>query len=319
MNFTDGKIKIIAEVGSNWHTFEHAKDSIALAKQCGADAVKFQLYDFESLYGFFKVHDVSQCLPIDWLPKLKQKADACEIEFMCSAFSPELLDIVNPYVETHKLASAEMSHVRMLEKLRSFGKPVIMSTGGHVMADVRKALDILGDTPVCVMYCVSEYPARFVNPEDMRRYNCFGINKIGFSDHTTDVCIVVRKAIECGARIIEKHVNLVGVTDTPDAPHSLSLDEFKLYVKAARGDWAEIPWKLGENDMRTGHNRRLIAIKDIHPGETFQEGVNFGIYRSIKHETKALSPWLADKVNGEISKNMLMAGDGIGPSDVDLI
>ena len=42
---------IIAEVGSCWETWEHCKDAINLAKNCGADAVKFQLFNHKDLYG----------------------------------------------------------------------------------------------------------------------------------------------------------------------------------------------------------------------------------------------------------------------------
>src|SRR3990167_1071022 len=109
------KTFIIAEIGSNWTSFEEAKDSISFAKQAGADAVKFQAFRVEALYGFYdsqygehRAMGGNGELPLEWLPKLKEKADACGIEFMCSAFSPELYDVVNPYVLVHKIASSEL-------------------------------------------------------------------------------------------------------------------------------------------------------------------------------------------------------------------
>jgi len=107
---------IIAEVGSNWTTLDDCIQSISSAKLCGADAVKFQAFNYDALYGpglmpLVKGHNPS--LPLAWLPKLKDWADTCDIEFMCSAFSPELVEAVNPYVNVHKVASADLSHVRI--------------------------------------------------------------------------------------------------------------------------------------------------------------------------------------------------------------
>ena len=110
------KPSTIAEVGSNWSTFDDCMRSISLAKACGADAVKFQAYSHEALYGKaagnydagngmgYSIAELKGTLPLEWLPKLKDKAHAFNIEFMCSAFSPELLDAVNPHVNIHKLA-----------------------------------------------------------------------------------------------------------------------------------------------------------------------------------------------------------------------
>jgi N,N'-diacetyllegionaminate synthase len=152
-------MKIIAEIGSNWHSLDDCLSSIALAKNCGADAVKFQAYSHDALYGYRLsraelYHDedantltaravdipLAGTLPLDWLPTLKAKADSVGVEFMCSAFSVPLLNEVDKFVATHKVASAELTHIRMLERLREIGKPVILSTGASSMNDISIAL-----------------------------------------------------------------------------------------------------------------------------------------------------------------------------------
>lgn len=318
---------IIAEVGSNWLTFDDCKNSIAQAKQCGADAVKFQAYTRKDLYGIDDGTVAPGTLPLEWLPRLAEKAKACGIEFMCSAFSPELIDAVDPYVNIHKVASAESTHKRMLKRLRDIGKPVLLSTGAHGIEDVMMASDILDQIPHVLMYCVSSYPARRIDLFQIHtlrtQFGCLS----GYSDHSTDVETVPVIASSHGACVIEKHVTFIDA-DTPDSPHSLTAEEFKRMVYCIKnqkyqalltpGDKA-VAWKAPtpeERPMVLRHNRRLIALKDIRAGERLVENQNFGIYRSLKDDTHAFSPMMIDEVSGRVAKRAVKAGDGIGPGDV---
>lgn len=300
-------MKIIAEVGSNWKTFEHCTQSISQAKMCGADVVKFQLYNHKALYGIDG--DVMPGeLPIEWLPKLKGKADAFGIEFMCSAFSPELIDAVDPYVSTHKVASAELTHVRILQKLNDLGKPVILSTGASGIGDIGNALSILSNVEVTLLYCVAEYPARLVNlltiPHMREAYG----RDVGFSDHTTDILMIPKMAKDFGATVIEKHVNFIDGLSSADSPHSLTAEEFKWMCNSIKLNEYQ---PVKETEMRSTHNRRLIATEKILPGDMLIEGKNFGIYRAQKPNFDALSPWATDIVNGSIAKEILNPGDGV--------
>lgn len=350
---------IIAEVGSNWQTFDDCKDSIAKAASCGADAVKFQAYDHKALYGVSRrsvawggLEDPNRddvvfpgTLPLEWLPKLKAKADACGIEFMCSAFSPELVEAVDPYVNVHKVASAEMTHIRILEKLRKLGKPVILSTGASGEADIRGALHVLTahpdsdrlglysgsnwgpnegkssyhypPVPVILMYCVAAYPANEVNLDTLPLLRGrFGI-PVGYSDHTTDVGVIPEASVRMGACVLEKHFTGLGDLDSPDRPHSLTAEQFAKMVRYIRGDVATVIGPSGdERPMILRHNRRVLAITDIAVGQSLQEGVNFGIYRSLKDDTNGAHPFMIGSMVGKAVKRAIAAGDGIGPGDV---
>jgi sialic acid synthase SpsE len=180
------------------------------------------------------------------------------------------------------------------------------------MNDILTALNVLGDTPVTLLYCVAAYPANYINFAKMTVLREYFQVPVGFSDHSLDVIELARLARDHGASVIEKHVNLVDAKDTPDATHSLSLDHFKFMCKAVRGE--SVPLEDdSERDMFTTHNRRLIATQDIKAGELFVENENFGIFRSLRTETKALSPWLIDTVNGKRAKIDIRAGSGISP------
>lgn len=321
---------VICEVGSNWSTLEDCMTSITKAKQCGADAVKFQAFNKKALYGFHYEHqmvyfeyihsadpsELPGTLPLEWLPKLKEKADAVGIEFMCSAFSPELAEAVNPFVSIHKVASSEMCHVRLLEKLKGFGKPVILSTGAQHVEDIGRAIDTLGDTPTVLLYCAAAYPANDLDLATMDALRDAFESLVGYSDHTTDVRMYPMIARGYGACVIEKHVNLVDATG-PDAPHSINADQFKTCVQYAKGP-APAP-KIGptpaEKPMILRHKRRLIATRDVAEGDALREGENFGIYRSLKDDTHAFSPFMVNEVEGRIAKREIKAGDGVGPGD----
>jgi sialic acid synthase SpsE len=316
---------IIAEVGSNWVTFEQAKDSISLAKKAGADAVKFQLFTFEALYGVGKDVGRAGQMPLDWLPRLKEKADACSIEFMCTAFSPALYDVVDPFVKRHKVASAENNHPGILKKVRALGKPVFVSTGATNEADIRWTVSALrsiefsstNPVPLTLLYCVAAYPARSI---DLRAIpylaKTFEV-PVGFSDHSTDIIQTPRAAAELGATVIEKHFTAWPELNTPDRPHSLTVDEFTKMVAAIRSPepYRYLP-SHEETAMYKLHNRRLIARVDMGVGEILKADENYGAYRALLSDTNGGHPMGLDAVNGKRTTRNIRAGEGIGPSDV---
>lgn len=283
---------IIAEVGSNWLTLDHCIESVIYAKRAGADAVKFQLYDDEALYGPVKGFGlVKEHLSLDWLPKIHKQCEDSDIEFMCSAFSPKLLAIVNHYVKRHKLASAEMRHPEMLQLLNGWRKPVLVSTGGHPMNHIKDTYDYLKrHCDVTIMHCVSAYPAKIQRlgalPDIYKSLESpLYCPPLGFSDHSLDACVTPVMAMRSGANVIEKHVNFVGALG-PDSPHSLNGAEFAHMVNHIRSDTFlchERDLELsGEKDMVTKHHRRLIAIQNIAPGDQLILNKNCGYYRSLK-------------------------------------
>ena len=318
---------IICEVGSNWECFQDAKESIPLAKAAGANAVKFQLYDEKALYGYVAQPSgiIPGTMPKEWIPLLKEKAGACGIDFLCSTFSPELMEYVDPFVWAHKIASAELTHVRMLQKANFLGKPVILSTGASGDADIKAALEYLPDVPVILLYCVSSYPsntARLENIQDLRSKFC---NFVGFSDHSTDIYTIPGGAVKAGACVIEKTMKIRDMPSSVDNHYSLLPLEFDLMVKGIRGQLGSSRVCGSENEMITMHNRRIIASQNINVGEVLTLGFNIEIARSRKHETHAYSPFSVDAhgilngVNGRNATRSISQGDGIGPGDVEWV
>jgi sialic acid synthase SpsE len=323
----EAKPFIIAEIGSNWTNFQEAKDAISFAKQAGADAVKFQLFDSQSLYGFPHI-DIQgvYCddgkyvsMPIDWLPKLKEKAVACGIEFMCSAFSPELYDVIDPYVSVHKIASSELTYPQLLKKVKSKGKPILLSVGASSKGDIEQAMQILrGGPQVVLLYCSAAYPSSQFNLFYMQDLKDTFHVPVGLSDHSLDVYYTGLSAYHhFGAVVIEKHVNFTDHV-TPDSPHSLNHKDFVLMCDVLHGkrDYKTFNPMPEEQEMFLKHNRRVIALKDINVGDSFKYGHNYGAYRSLKDDSHGLTPfaWEAlEKSPG--AKKAIKAGDGVGPGD----
>jgi len=311
----DAKPFIIAEVGSNWRSLEDCLESIRVAKECGSDAVKFQAFDWMALYGVDPVEispvpDLSvydHTLTSDRLGQLAAESIRIGIEFMCTAFSPELLKAVDPYVSVHKIASSDAAWPQMLEAVAKTGKPVLLSTGGKTTEEIQTAQAILvanGCPAVLPLVCTAAYPADFVD------LALFAHGHVGLSDHTLGYTATV-EAARRGAVVIEKHFTAFPDLDSPDRPHSLTPGQFRRMVSIIRYEPAESE----EASMYLRHNRRLIATKDVSPGETLQYGVNYGAYRSLEDDIKGLTPLVWGVVEGRAATVQIRRGSGIGPED----
>lgn len=314
-------LSIIAEVGSNWHDLNDCLQSIQIAKACGADAVKFQMFCWDELYG--NQIKFSHAMPREWVPTLAEKAKGAGIEFMCTAFSPEGVDFLDPFVKRHKIASSENCYPQLLDKIASKGKPILLSCGGSSLSDIRLSLACLEDwdeagTPrrkldITLLYCVSAYPAFETNLFKMESLKTFA-KPVGFSDHSTDVINAPLLAYKIfSATVIEKHFRLEHISGTPDAGHALLPSQFRLMVEHLR-DTREIVFLAGEEkDARLKYNRRLIVTQDVSKGTRLKFGDNYGAYRSLKEDTKGLMPFLWPSVEGRALLWNLRTGDAIGP------
>lgn len=241
---------IIAEVGSNFTNLQDCLDSIVAAKECGADAVKFQMYTHKELYGYdveiydnpigilvgedpvYKTGKMPGELPREWIPPLHSKCEEVGIEFMCTAFSPDGYRFIDPFVKRHKIASAETSDPNIWETVVSLKKPVLFSTGGSTLEEILKPFTQYPSADLTVLYCVSVYPADCVAKAGVDRLLRHLGNRVGYSCHTTDGSECYQAAA-IGAKVIEKHFKIRNM-DTPDNPHSILPEEFKYMVSQIR-------------------------------------------------------------------------------------
>lgn len=302
-----GDCYVVAELGSNWKTHQDLIDSVVKAKQSGCDAIKFQCFTRNELYG--PNYEISKAFP---LAQLREKADAVGIDMLCSAFSVEGVEEVNKFVDAHKIASSEMSHLRLLEAVKATGKPLVLSTGGYFLTDIARVLNFLGNHETVVMHCNVAYPTKFV---DIKKYA--GIRRLfqgplGYSDHTTSIDAVPMVFQGLGACVYEKHFNPFNYTDTPDATCSISCEEMKILTEVLKGHDVSF---TEENEARLMHVRRIIAIRGISPGEVLREGYNMGIFRSKKPDANGVNPFAIGSLEGKRSIKTIATGDGISLTD----
>lgn len=246
-------MKFIAEIGSNYHvkkdgnSLNRALVLIEEAAAAGATAVKFQLFTGETLHSNpqtqKKLNEVA--LPQEWLPELAAAARDNKVEFLCTPFSPQTVDILDEFVDEWKVASWDITYIPLLNKLAQNGKPVILSTGAATLEEIENALILLRPDgfphDVALLHCHPGYPIK-LKEFNLRRmveivseftYDMDGgMMEYGLSSHYPDP-VLNASSVLLGATIIEAHFDLWDKLGN-EADHSLTPDQFKTMV-----EWAE--------------------------------------------------------------------------------
>jgi len=279
---------IIAEAGSNHNRdLAQAKQLIDIAAEAGADAVKFQLFKAEKHYPQSVEKDGRKSryqltkekeLPNEWIPQLVEQCNNRGIQFMCSAFYCEAIDLLTPYVGAHKIASSEMNHYPLIQHAWGTQKPLIISVGMAEQSEVNDLVGMLdhleGNNGYSLMHCTVSYPTdlKDVNLKVISSFKQRYDVPIGLSDHTTDPLVVPVAAVALGANIIEKHFTISRSLPGPDHSYALEPEELRMMVKAVR----DVEAALGsgekkvtavEQKLKNSLRRTIFAIKNINTGE----------------------------------------------------
>lgn len=367
---------IVAEIGtSHKGSKQRCEQLIKAAVQSGADAVKLQwVYADEILHpdtgfvdlpgGKIRLYDRFKQLevPSSFYKDAKDFAHSLGVKFICSPFGlkslEELLDIAPDAV---KIASPELNHFPMLKALAAFrdrqkleGRPpiqVILSSGVSKIADIEKALCILGTENLVLLHCITSYPA----PES--EYNVkvlsslrriFGV-PTGISDHSIDPILVPSLAAAMGGVMTEKHITLSKKDDGLDDPVALESEQFALMVHAVHQSQAavnrygmEIARQKIISQLSEQYNAKMIAeivgngIKRLAPAEEKNYGrtnrslhfmdsmkkgsrisqKDIGVLRTEKVLSPGISPEFLDTVIGARLSKDVSAGSGVQWEDL---
>lgn len=282
---------IIAEIGSNHDgSLEKAFHLISLAKEAGADAVKFQSFTADTLTNFYTKKEGAWIkepafeilekleLPLEWHEKLKKHADKQGVDFLSTPFDSKRLELlISLEVPLIKIASGDLTNYELLKAASQSKIPVVISTGAALLNEVKDAFTLLKNAQtagIAILQCVSCYPAVIekANILAMKAMQEEFLVPVGYSDHTPGH-IVSLAAVALGASIIEKHFTDDKTLKGPDHPHSLNPDEFAQLVTSIRsleqalGSGIKEPI-LEEMDERIMARRAFYAAKKIPKGAT---------------------------------------------------
>ena len=284
---------IVAEIsGNHCGVIENAIRLIKAAKRAGADAVKTQCYDPESMTldikkpdfivqsglwkgrSLYELYNKAQTPP-RWHKELYQAARGEGIAIFSSVFDKRGVDLLDALgCPAFKIASFEIVDIPLLQYAAQTHKPLIISTGMASDREILEANDAAGDD-VAFLHCTSEYPA-LVSHAQLTRMS--EINEllnhqrlIGLSDHTLGIEIPVA-ATAMGADIIEKHLKLERPDKSDDVSEDDSFsstpDEFSAMVNSVKAVWAGIYDTKSDGEMRQ-LRRSIYVVKDIKKGEQF--------------------------------------------------
>jgi sialic acid synthase SpsE len=336
----------IADIGANHDgDLERAKELIWLAKEAGADAVKFQHFKAETIVsneGFkalggqqshqakwkksvFEVYKDAS-VNLDWTPILKETCDQLGITFFTSPYDFHLVDALDPYLPAYKIGSGDITWIDIIEHIARKGKPYILATGASTMDDVVRAVDaaLAINSQLALLQCNTNYTGstenmRYVQLNVLKSYTqMFPDMVLGLSDHTPGHASVLG-SIALGARIIEKHftddVQRIG----PDHSFSMDLKSWHEMVERSRELEAALGYglkRIEENEKETSIlQRRSIRLSADIDARQVLAADDLEMLRPCP--TDGLPPYEKNKVLGRRLRHPMKAGQHLRWTDLD--
>lgn len=292
------RVKIIAEIGVNHNgSRDMAVQLIKSAKQCGADAVKIQIFNTEEMVtrsadkAAYQKQSVPDCktqfdmlkqyeLELEEIAYVKNFCDEKNIELIATPFDFTSLEIMKKLsFDTVKISSGDITNIPLLKKVNETGKNVIISAGMANLAEIEEALAVFDKNKanLALLHCTSNYPVKMenVNLKAIETLKCAFKKPVGYSDHTAGMEIPIAAAA-LGAEIIEKHFTLDRQQSGPDHRASLEPQMFAEMVKSIRhlevalGDGIK-KCQDSEAEIKDVARKSIVAKRDVKAGELFTE------------------------------------------------
>lgn len=301
----------IAEIGVNHNgILKNAFKLIDHAARSGFDAVKFQTFDVDTMLlkdtklakyqrktKFRSMREMLKKLSLseDDFHKIKVYCKKKRIIFMSTPFdikSAEFLNKLN--IPIFKIASSDLDNHLLLKKIKSFKKPMIISTGMSNMKEIKNTLNFLKlpKNKLTIMHCVSEYPTKLDESqlgfiEELRKLKY----QIGLSDHTIGFESSIASTA-LGVNVIEKHITLDNKMHGPDHQSSMHIKHLKKFVKTIDDLVKSLHWK-----------KRIISKEERETSKVAKKALYYG--RSL---------WINKEINLNDLISLRPLENGISPS-----
>lgn len=336
----------ISDIAANHDgDIDRAKQLIRLAKESGADAVKFQHFLAEKIvsdYGFsnlsakighqsgwnktvFETYKDCQCSR-DWTTELVDTAKHVGIDFLTTPYDTEAVDTFADIVPAFKIGSGDITWVEFIEYVSRRGKPILLATGASSMSDVDRAVVAVtrNTRDIALLQCNTNYTCdrsnfKYINLNVLKTFSKRypGI-VLGLSDHTSGHTSVLG-AITLGARIIEKHFTDDISRKGPDHAFSMNPKTWKEMIEASRdleaalGSGVKIIEK-NEEETQIIQRRCIRACCNIKAG-TILSRANVEILRPNTKD--AFQPYDLELVLGNKIVVNKKHGEEISPTDLE--
>ena len=247
-------VTIIAEIGINHNgDLDIAKKLIDIAKENDCDAVKFQKRTVEKVYSK-ELLDSPRESPWGTTQREQKMGlefsleDYREIDKYCSTKNipwfvscwdiDSQIEMREFNTKYNKVASAMLTHKKLLETISSEQKYTFISTGMSTMEEIEYAVKIFQENkcPFELMHSNSAYPMD-VKEANLKvittLQNKFKCN-VGYSGHEVSSYLVCITAVLLGATTIERHITLDRSMYGSDQSASLEPDGLKRLVRDIR-------------------------------------------------------------------------------------
>lgn len=282
---------ILAEVAcSHDGDIEKVKVMIDAAAKAGADGIQFQLFSTNKLlvpsHQFYKLVKSLEISFDEWKSLIKYAKTKGLIVFANLLEESAFESAIDAQVDVLKLHSSDLSNPEMLHKVANSKLPIVLSTGGSTIEEIRKSVEELrsaGVSEMILMHGFQAFPTKL--EESHLNYiltleNLFGF-PVGYQDHVSAESkmarIVPLLAMAKGAILLEKHITDDRGRKGTDHESALNPDEFVEFVSSIREAWNAFGLTHARNlspaeiKYRKTFKKSILASRKIEEGESIKE------------------------------------------------
>jgi N-acetylneuraminate synthase len=219
-------VYLVAEIGINHNgDIDLAKRLIDVAAFSGCNFVKFQKRTVEDVYS---KEELDKYRESPWGTTNREQKHGIElgrgaydeidrycrgrgIGWFASPWDVKSVDFLMRYDPLYmKVASASLTDMELLQKIKDTGCRIIVSTGMSTKNELDRALDLIGEQTDYILACTSTYPTldEEMNLNFIKTLQAeYPEYHIGFSNHSPGIQYAIIAAA-LGASMLEFHVTL---------------------------------------------------------------------------------------------------------------